>query len=401
MQAVPGRAGQLLERGLRTLTGESSGAPDPVRARRTDIWLALVCGLLTTLNLHDVHRFGLVTDYPTSLAAGWLAALSLLWRRSHPWLPALAATAATVVSDDRGPLVFAAYALAAYGRSHRWGGILLMAVVYAATRDLLLPLGYAGRDPASFVLGSILVPALYGETVRRNRHVMTALRERARQAHAAVDQAADLAVVQERTRLAQRTHDGLGHRLTALTMQAAALRLDAEADPRVREAAGAVEESARAAMAEVREVLDMLTDPAGRVAYTSPVDVGRFLGSLARNMRATGMEITHHTQPGLGAFPAADGRLLLRIAREGLTNAAKYAPGSAVRMNLSADDGEVRLDVVNTAPEGERIVLDSGGMGLPGLRRALAEVGGQLRAGSTRDGGHMLAATLPDRRVLA
>lgn len=401
MQAVPGRAGQLLEEWLRTLTGESGRAPDPARARRTDVALALVCGLLTTLNLHDIHRFGLASGYGASLAAGWTAAAALLWRRSHPWIPALAATVATAASDDRGPLVFAAYALAAYGRAHRWGGILLMALFYVGTRDLFLPAGYLGRDPAAFVLGSILVPALYGETVRRNRHVMAALRERARQAHAAVDQAADLAVVQERTRLAQRTHDGLGHRLTALTMQAAALRLDAEADPRLREAAGAVEESARAAMAEVREVLDMLTDPAGSRAYTSPVDVGRFLGSLARNMRATGMEITHHTQPGLGAFPAADGRLLLRIAREGLTNAAKYAPGSAVRMNLYAEDGEVRLDVVNTAPEGERIVLDSGGMGIPGLRKALAEVGGKLRAGGTRDGGHTLSATLPDRRVLA
>lgn len=401
MQAVPGRVGQLLERGLRSLTGERGGEPDPVRARRTDIGLALACGLLTTLNLHDVHRFGLSSDYPTSLAAGWAAAAAQLWRRSHPWIPALVATAATVVSDDRGPLVFAAYALAAYGRAHRWGGVLLMAVFYVATRDLFLPAGYAGRDPASFVLGSVLVPALYGETVRRNRHVMAALRERARQAHAAVDQAADLAVVQERTRLAQRTHDGLGHRLTALTMQAAALRLDAGADPRVREAAGAVEESARAAMAEVREGLDMLNDPAGSRAYTSPVDVGRFLGSLARNMRATGMEITHHTQPGLGTFPAADGRLLLRIAREGLTNAAKYAPGSAVRMDLYTEGGEIRLDVVNTAPQGERIVLDSGGMGIPGLRRALAEVGGKLRAGGVRDGGHMLSAMLPDRRVLA
>lgn len=113
------------------------------------------------------------------------------------------------------------------------------------------------------------------------------------------------------------------------------------------------------------------------------------------------MEITHHAQPGLGAFPAADGRLLLRIAREGLTNAAKYAPGSAVRVSLYAERGEVRLDVVNSAPEGERIVLDSGGMGIPGLRAALAEVGGRVRAGGTRDGGHMLAATLPDRRVLA
>lgn len=401
MQAVPGRAGRLLERGLRTLTGESSGAPDPVRARRTDMWLSTLCGLLTALNLEDVHRFGLVTNYRLSLGVGLLAAATLLWRRSHAWIPAFAATFATLVSDDRGPLVFGAYALAAYGRAHRWGGILLMAVFYVGTRDLFLPLGYAGREPASFVLGSIVVPALYGETVRRNRAVMSALRERARQAHAAVDQAADLAVVQERTRLAQRTHDGLGHRLTALTMQAAALRLDAGADPGVREGAAAVEESARAAMTEVREVLDMLNDPAGRRAYTAPVDVGRFLGSLARNMRATGMEITHHTQPGLGDFPAADGRLLLRIAREGLTNAAKYAPGSAVRMNLYAEDGEVRLDVVNTAPEGERIVLDSGGMGIPGLRAALTEVGGRLRTGDMQDGGHMLAATLPDRRVLA
>ncbi|WP_329386806.1 histidine kinase [Streptomyces sp. NBC_01351] len=401
MQLVPGRIGHFLERVPRLLTGEGPGAPDPRRARRADLCLIVLCGLLSTLNLQDVHRIGLIDDYATSLAVGWIAAASLFWRRSRPWIPAAVAMAATLVSDDRGPLIFAAYALAAYGGSHRFLGGLLMCVVYVVTRDMFLPAGYAGRDPASFVLGAILVPGLYGETVRRNRYVMAVLRERARQAHAAVDQAADLAVVQERTRLAQRTHDGLGHRLTALTMQAAALRLDAEADPRVREGAAAVEESARAAMAEVREVLDMLTDPAGRRAYTAPVDVGRFLAALARNMRATGMEISHRVQPGLGDFPAADGRLLLRIAREGLTNAAKYAPGSAVRMNLFAEDGEVRLEVVNTAPEGERIVLDSGGMGLPGLRAALAEVGGALRAGTTKDGGHTLVATLPDRRVLA
>lgn len=87
MQAVPGRAGQLLERGLRTLTGEGSGAPDPVRARRTDMWLAALCALLTAINLEDVHRFGLVTNYPLSLAAGLLAAVTLLWRRSHAWVP--------------------------------------------------------------------------------------------------------------------------------------------------------------------------------------------------------------------------------------------------------------------------------------------------------------------------
>ncbi|MEZ0068099.1 signal transduction histidine kinase [Streptacidiphilus sp. MAP12-20] len=385
------------ERWLRALTGGgASGArPTEAGARRVDALLALLCGVLATLALAGTHKLGLLPDFWLSLLVSWIAAAALLLRRSAPWLTLTIALASTVSSDDRTPLFFACYAMAAYGGRLRWTGVIAASLGYVITRDLLFPHGYADRPPAYFVTSTLLIPALYGETVRRNRATTAVLRAHACRAGAAVSQAADLAAVEQRTRLAQRTHDLLGHRLTALSMQAAALRLSPAADPALREGAEAVEESARGALAEMRSLLDMLRDPTGRDGVDGHFDFARFVTGLARNMRATGMRISPDVAPNLGRIPAEEGRLLLRVAREALTNAAKYAPGAVVALRLRAINARWRLEVENGPPRGPRIVVDSGGLGLAALHADLSAAGGSLAADATAHGGFLVVAELP------
>ncbi|MER5883308.1 histidine kinase [Streptomyces sp. NPDC001941] len=391
--ALPGVPGRALERLLSVLTGES-GPDKPGEARRVDILLALLCALLSTVLLPVTHTTGVITDYLPSLIAAWAASATLLWRRTLAWLPVVAEIGYSLVSDDRVLMMFAAFAVTAYGRRYRWLGVVAILLSYHVTRNLLeLGGGLEARPPESYLFASAVLPALYGETVRRYRAVVRVVRERASQAEAAVQQAADLAVVEERTRIAQHAHDVLGHQLTVLVLQSAALRTEVRDDPALMERAGVIEDTARGAMADVRSVLNTLKSPRERIP---PRDVGRFLTGVARNMKAAGMEVRASAPAELPPLSEAAVELLLRAAREGLTNAAKHAPGAEVTLTLGVDGDLVTLDIENSRQQGPRMVLDSGGMGLSGLSAAFErDPRARFEARPTAAGGFRITAVVP------
>ena len=104
-----------------------------------------------------------------------------------------------------------------------------------------------------------------------------------------------------------------------------------------------------------------------------------------------------------------------RIVQEALTNAFRYAPGAAVRIDLQGGR-LVRLDVSNDAPAssatcggqkadgrqvdlpdtaGEPLGLTGTGRGLLGMQERVSALGGQLSWGPSPTGGWYVAAILP------
>jgi signal transduction histidine kinase len=83
-----------------------------------------------------------------------------------------------------------------------------------------------------------------------------------------------------------------------------------------------------------------------------------------------------------------------RIVQEGLTNAAKHAPGSSVRVAVRVAEGRVTVSVVNTAG-GTGPAVPGSGRGLVGMRERVALYGGTFTAAPTADGGFALTAGLP------
>ncbi|GAA3628132.1 hypothetical protein GCM10022236_33070 [Microlunatus ginsengisoli] len=80
---------------------------------------------------------------------------------------------------------------------------------------------------------------------------------------------------------------------------------------------------------------------------------------------------------------------LAAVAREGLTNANKHAPGARVAATLAFEPGTVRLEIVNglaasgsAAEPGSALSDTGGGAGLRGLRERVHAVGGRLEAGA-------------------
>jgi signal transduction histidine kinase len=89
--------------------------------------------------------------------------------------------------------------------------------------------------------------------------------------------------------------------------------------------------------------------------------------------------------------------------QEALTNVIKHA-GSTTRVDVSVrhQPGSLVVEVVDdgrglaATPRNGRVVLESSGHGLVGMRERVELWGGELSAGPAPGGGYRVAATLPD-----
>ncbi|GAB3567994.1 histidine kinase [Amycolatopsis endophytica] len=197
---------------------------------------------------------------------------------------------------------------------------------------------------------------------------------------------ADQARLRERSRIAREMHDSLGHEWGLLALRAAALEVSTDLPERQREMAGELRAGVAGATARLREVIGMLR-PDGETDDGADID-----GLIARAV-AAGMRI-EWDPPRPSPRPAAVERAAHRVVREGLTNAAKHAPGAAVTVRLEHGPDSTTVTVVNGPATGQPGGSADGGSGLMGLTERVRLLGGSLRAGP-RDGGFALVATLP------
>jgi len=107
----------------------------------------------------------------------------------------------------------------------------------------------------------------------------------------------------ERNRLARELHDSVGHALSVVTLQAGAAGRVLDSDPVfAREALGAIEESARAALEDLDHVLGLLREDPAR---TAPQATLKDLGRLLEQTRIAGVELDAEIGPEVERVPAA------------------------------------------------------------------------------------------------
>ncbi|MGX7670278.1 sensor histidine kinase [Plantactinospora sp. DSM 117369] len=211
----------------------------------------------------------------------------------------------------------------------------------------------------------------------------------------------------ERNRLARELHDSVGHALTVATLQAAAAGELLETDREfVRRALRAIEETGRAAMADLDHVLGLLRQgdaepsgdggppgedggPSGDGAVRAPQRTLDELDRLVADTRATGLPVTVELAGDLGAVPAVVGREGYRIVQEGLTNAARHGGRRPVTLRVAARD-----DARDRAGQRRRRAVRRG----PGQIRPGASAGAAARARTGRHPGAGGAARRPGQR---
>ena len=210
------------------------------------------------------------------------------------------------------------------------------------------------------------------------------------QAYAA--QAEELAVAEERNRLAREMHDTLGHRLTVAIVQLEGASRLVEDDPiRTREMLATVKEQMRAALSELRGTVATLREP-----LETDLSLSSALKRLGDNFQdATGINVKMAFTHKLPELPDAYRVALYRAAQEGLTNVQRHAQAKHVHISLLLDDDDgiqlyIRDDGIGL-PEG----AEKMGFGLLGIQERATHLNGTMRLEANPKGGSQICLCLP------
>lgn len=352
-----------------------------VRWRRLTVE-ALVVALPAAAVLATPDPFGYAVV--SGLVAAALLPLRLRWPRATVLLctPALAGGlgwAATIV------------ALYALGRARpqarslvTWAGLAAAVAVTPVLLTQSLPVGPLVLTLAYVVLAAG-APVALGALVTVRQQLADSLRRLEAATAAELEARAEAARADEQARIAREIHDAVGHHVTLIAVESAALRATTS-DPEAAEAAGRLRGLAKQALEEMRATLGL-----GSTGRAGPGTIP----ALVDQARATGVDVqlaSELTDPDL---PPAVERAAYRVVQEALTNAAKHAPGAEITIDLASEDGALHIVVTNGAPRGQAVDVGSSGAGLEGLSERVRMAGGRLDAGPSEDGGFRLTAVLP------
>jgi len=213
------------------------------------------------------------------------------------------------------------------------------------------------------------------------------------------EEAGSLAALEERTRLARDLHDTVNQQVFSLSMQAAAARRrlakaggDPEKERDVGEALAGVEELARSAHRQMRELILQL-----RPATLDEQGLGPALREYARSFgEREGLECSCRIE-FMGRFDRGAEEALFRVAQEALNNVAKHAGASNVAVSLELDPSrEVVLKVNDNGCGFDRkAAVRPTALGLKGLKERVASVGGRVMIESIPQGGTVVTAIYP------
>lgn len=365
--------------------------------RGLDAAAALSALVLTLLAVSGEYGTGLVSGYAMSMAVAAGYAVTLLVRRRVPEVAGVASVLATLATDDTTPLIFSTWALARHGRHAPFASVGAIALGYYLTRPLVGESLFSGSVLYHVGVHVVLV-AVVARVLCGQEHRNMFFRQQVRRLQGTVDQAARYAVLEERTRLAFDMHDGIGHQVAVVSMQAAAVKVNAHKPEKVLEGVHVIEDASRAVMAELREILDMLrNDPGDSSPPVRLAEVGYqvFLESLVRNMKAIGVDAVCSIEGAPVPLPQQIQSALYRIGQEGLTNAVKHAPGALIQISLGFQKDWVALSVENGPPTSKSAALGGSGTGLESLCARVCRLDGRFQAQPTAAGGFILRACLP------
>ena len=407
-----------------------SDPTSPVSIRRNDVLLALAfavvqpTAVLLASSSVPAHLWPWFAATAVPLAAEGLALV--LWRSRPLVCQALVWSAEAVTLL----LLPATYVASGYGQLVvSFGMGMRFPLRRTAAALTALSLAYSAvdnwRDPPNqwelamtrvlVNLAACLLPMLGGAALASSRRYEHSRQELLRREHG---RQLEVALIQERRRLAGELHDVAAHHLAGIVVQAAALERLIDRDPQTaREAAQQLRRQAKETLSGLRSVVGLLRSD--EEAEESSPGL-RDLPELVASTRALGVDIelldggllgdepgdvtTHSTSGGVPSGDAAACMSVLsqradtavfRVAQQAISNALQHAPGAPITVKVTRLEAALELSVLNGPAR--RLPTDpgGGGTGLTVMRERADAVGGALQAGPGEGGGWRVRLVLP------
>ena len=335
-----------------------------------------------------------------------LCSIPLVWRRSHTLLalaivaPASFATA-LVVAPTQGPfesfvsLVVVLYSVGVYLPTRLSVTALVSTMLAGVATWLVATSSAAGVDLGNWLPMLVWCWGVWavGRVIRSHALRSAELQRLARELAIERDARAREAVTVERARIARELHDVVAHKISVMSVQAAAARRVLTGDqPAVREALEAIEGTGRETIDEMRHMLGVLREPTDELALAPQPGLSD-LAALAGQMRAAGLPVEIHTEGIPRTLPAGLELSAYRIVQEALTNTLKHAGPARANVAVRYLDHAVEIEIADDGPGAAS--TNGTGNGLVGMRERVAMFGGEFDAGRREDGGWSLRARLP------
>jgi len=219
-------------------------------------------------------------------------------------------------------------------------------------------------------------------------YTLAALGRSNRDLQAARTELAEMAVADERSRIARDLHDTLGHTLSLIALKSELAERVLETDPaRAKAEIADVERVAREALTSVRETVS---------GYRQPTLAMELAGARAALLAAG---IVGDVEPAPEALPRDVDAVLGWAVREGVTNILRHSGAGHARIRVLTGDDRRAVEVID---DGAGVTSGApDGSGLAGLRERAALVGGELQAGPLAGGGFRLALSVPGPGAVA
>ncbi len=204
------------------------------------------------------------------------------------------------------------------------------------------------------------------------------------------EQAALLAVEQERNRLAREIHDAVGHSLTVVGAQLDVAESLMKQDPaRALDAVQKAQRASREGLAEIRRSVASL-----RATPQEQRTLAESLTSLITGAERPGLKLVLQQSGKSRALPSLVEISLYRCAQEGITNACRHSGASEIAVHLDfTSDARIMLSVTDNGRGFSRIPENS--HGLKGLRERAALLNGEFFAGTEQQGGGCCRMIIP------
>ncbi|SDJ84550.1 Histidine kinase [Nocardioides sp. YR527] len=370
-------------------------------------WLVVVVELVGSLGSNAQAD----TRGPAVLAAllALVAVLPVLLREPPGWVLAVSGLCVGVyftAGYADGPIFMAlpavTFAVAWSLPPRKWVGWAVVGAALVATGIMLNPAesprfdgGRGPWGPDGGPEGDLSQWQAFGQValIAASGAIASALRSR----NEARAQRQRRVVSDERVRMATDLHDGVGHGLAVIAMQAGAALHVLDRDP------AAARRNLEAIRAESKESLDLLRSQLARLTDTesgagpaprAPEHGLADLPALVERVRTGGLEVALRVEVDSASVEAE--RAAYAVVQEGLTNVLRHA--GATRAEVSIVSTSAAEMVVTVHDDGRGSDMLSGerhpGMGIVGMRSRVEALGGTLDAGPEVRG-FRLRASLP------